>query len=83
MYAVLAEESLSRLSSNTGSTMDANDSTCLHAHNCISNLTKSKKTFWPSGNFLVRYFYDTFCTSGCIVCHENTWRWSVRCYKGL
>jgi len=37
MYAVLAEESLTRLCSNTESTMDAKDSPCLHAHNHISN----------------------------------------------
>ena len=36
LYAVLAEESLTRLSSNTKSTMDENDSPCLHAHNQIS-----------------------------------------------
>jgi len=32
MYAVLAEESLTRLCSNTESTMDDKDSACLHAH---------------------------------------------------
>jgi len=37
MYAVLAKESLTRLCSNTESTMDAKDSPYLHAHNHISN----------------------------------------------
>ena len=37
MYAVLAEESLTRPCSNTESTMNAKDSPCLHAHNLISN----------------------------------------------
>ena len=32
MYAVLAEESLTRLCSNTESTMDDKDSACIHAH---------------------------------------------------
>ena len=37
MYAVLAEESLTRLCSSIESTMDAKDSSCLHAHNHYSN----------------------------------------------
>jgi len=37
MYAVLAEESLTRLFSNTESTMASKDSPYLHAHNLISN----------------------------------------------
>jgi len=32
MYVVLTEESLTRLSSNTESTMDAKDSPCVRAH---------------------------------------------------
>jgi len=32
---ILAEESLTRLCSNIESTMDAKDSSCLHAHNHI------------------------------------------------
>jgi len=36
MYAVLAEESLTRLWSNTESTMDDKGSPSLHAHNHIS-----------------------------------------------
>jgi len=39
MHAVLAEESLTRLCSNTKSTMDAKDPPCLHAHNRIFNAT--------------------------------------------
>ena len=35
MYAVLAEESLTRLSSNVESLVDAKDSSCLHVHNHI------------------------------------------------
>jgi len=37
MYAVLAKESLTRLCANTESTMDAQDSLCLHARNRTSN----------------------------------------------
>jgi len=39
MYAALAKESLTRLCSNTESTMDDRHSSCLHTHNCtcISN----------------------------------------------
>jgi len=37
MYAVLAEESLTRLCSNTELKIDAKDPPCLH-HNRISNL---------------------------------------------
>jgi len=37
VYAVLAEESLIRLCSNTKSMMDAKGSLCLHAHSHISN----------------------------------------------
>ena len=37
MYAVLTEESFTRLCSNTKSTMDDKDSPCPHAHNRISN----------------------------------------------
>jgi len=36
-YAVLAKELLTRLCSNTKSTMDDKGSPCLYAHNCISN----------------------------------------------
>ena len=39
MYTVLTEESLTRLSSNNESTMDAKDSPYLHAHSRISNST--------------------------------------------
>jgi len=46
MYAVMAEESLTKLGSNTESTMDAKDSLCLHAHNCISNLAISNNNYF-------------------------------------
>ena len=39
MYAVLAEESLTRFPSITESTMNAKDSPCLRAYNLISNST--------------------------------------------
>jgi len=39
MHAVLAEESLTRLCSNTESTMDAKDPPCHHAHNRTFNST--------------------------------------------
>jgi len=36
---------------------------------------KEKKTFWPSGDFLVRYFRDAvFSAIGGVVRHENTRR---------
>jgi len=36
---------------------------------------EERKTFLPSGDFLVRYFRDAFSATGCVVCHENTRRW--------
>ena len=38
-----------------------------------------RKTFWPSGDFLVRCFCDAFSATGCVFRHENTrrWRWWV------
>ena len=44
---------------------------------------EERKTFWPSGDFLVRYFCDAFCDTGCVFCHENTRKWTVGCYNGL
>ena len=38
---------------------------------------EEEKHFWPSGDFLVRYFRDA------VVRHENTRRWTVGCYYGL
>jgi len=35
---------------------------------------EERKTFWPSGDFLVRYFRDTFSATGCVFRHENTRR---------
>jgi len=55
MYAVLAEESLTRLFSNTESTVDAKNSPYLHAHNCISNSTiLNNNCFIANSNHLVR-----------------------------
>jgi len=48
MYAVLAEELLTRLCSNTESTMDDKNSPCLHAHNRISN-----SAILSTNNFLI------------------------------
>ena len=51
MYAVLAEESLTRFCSTTESTMDAKDSLCLHAHNRISNSAILNNNF-----FIAKWF---------------------------
>jgi len=41
---------------------------------CLKKMMIKKKTFWPSGNFLVWYFRDAFSATGCVVHHENTQR---------
>jgi len=43
---------------------------------------KERESFWPSGNFLARYFRDAFSATGC-VCYENTQRWTgfITAYK--
>ena len=33
---------------------------------------EERKTFWPSGGFLVWYFCNVFSTTGCVVCHVYT-----------
>ena len=48
---------------------------------------KERKTFLPSGNFLVRYFCDSlFCTTRRVVGHEalkNEWYIVIKVYKLL
>ena len=43
---------------------------------CLKKKKKERKTIWMSGDFLVRYFHDAFCTSRHVVGHEaleNEW----------
>ena len=39
--------------------------------------------WWLPGSILSRYFRDTFRTTGQVVHHKNTPRWTIHCYKGL
>ena len=75
-YAVLPEHS-SHLHTNCMFNL-----AILHNNYCnislLSDLCPSeeedeeRKTFWPSGDFLVRYFRNAFSTNGYVVNHENT-----------
>ena len=73
MYAVLPEESLTRLCWNTESTINAKDSPCLHAHNCISN------SAILNNNCIVKWFVR-MCTSfeNGIINETIVVQWAVR-----
>ena len=55
---------------------------------CISMLlvveiVERRKTFCPFTEFRVPGFTALCCATRSLVCHENTRRWLVCCYKGL
>jgi len=44
---------------------------------------KKEKHFGRLVTFWLGTFAMLFSATGCVVCHENTWRWTVGCYNGL
>ena len=71
MYAVLAEESLTRLSSNTKSTMDDRLplSPCMHSNHILQ--WSHRVLQWLVWSALL------FHATGGVIRHESTWRWMV------
>jgi len=44
---------------------------------CLKKKKKKEKHFGRLATFWFRTFAMLFSATGCVVCHENTWRWTV------
>ena len=49
----------------------------------IKKKKKERKTFWPSGNFLVWYFHNAFSLHWVCCMSWSIWKLMVHCHKGL